>query len=59
MDYTVSLQHQLAVFPTHVYQGYSVEFQVLLSRLWLPRLRAKRACGCRGGSAPSWLSRCC
>lgn len=31
MDYTVSLQvqHQLAVFPTHFYQGYSVELQVL------------------------------
>lgn len=30
MDYTVSLQvqHQLAVFPTHFYQGYSVELQV-------------------------------
>ncbi|TWW60871.1 Zinc finger matrin-type protein 4 [Takifugu flavidus] len=28
MDYTVSLQHQLAVFPTHVYQGYSVELQM-------------------------------
>ncbi len=30
MDYTVSLQvqHQLAVFPTHLYQGYSVELQV-------------------------------
>lgn len=32
MDYTVSLQvqHQLAVFPTHFYQGYSVELQVHL-----------------------------
>uniref|UniRef100_A0A8D3B5T2 Zinc finger matrin-type 4 n=4 Tax=Percomorphaceae TaxID=1489872 RepID=A0A8D3B5T2_SCOMX len=30
MDYTVSLQvqHQLAVFPTHFCQGYSVELQV-------------------------------
>ncbi|KAM3610856.1 uncharacterized protein V6R79_009698 [Siganus canaliculatus] len=30
MDYTVSLQvqHQLAVFPTHFYQGYSVELQM-------------------------------
>ncbi|XP_054466070.1 zinc finger matrin-type protein 4 [Anoplopoma fimbria] len=30
MDYTVSLQvqHQLAVFPTHLYQGYSVELQM-------------------------------
>ena len=30
MDYTVSLQvqHQLALSPTHVYEGYSVEFQV-------------------------------
>lgn len=30
MDYTVSLQvqHQLTVFPTHFYQGYSVELQV-------------------------------
>ncbi|XP_044053023.1 zinc finger matrin-type protein 4 isoform X4 [Siniperca chuatsi] len=29
MDYTVSIQvqHQLAVFPTHFYQGYSVELQ--------------------------------
>uniref|UniRef100_I3KGL8 Zinc finger matrin-type 4 n=1 Tax=Oreochromis niloticus TaxID=8128 RepID=I3KGL8_ORENI len=29
MDYTVSLQvqHQLAVFPTHFHQGYSVELQ--------------------------------
>lgn len=45
MDYTVSLQHQLAVFPTHVYQGYSVELQVLSSRLWLlplPPLCAER-----------------
>uniref|UniRef100_A0A8P4K0X5 Zinc finger, matrin-type 4a n=1 Tax=Dicentrarchus labrax TaxID=13489 RepID=A0A8P4K0X5_DICLA len=32
MDYTVSLQvqHQLAVFPTHFYQGYSVELQLSL-----------------------------
>lgn len=31
MEYTLSLQvkHQLAVFPTHYYQGYSVELQVL------------------------------
>ncbi|KAK5910518.1 hypothetical protein CesoFtcFv8_004346 [Champsocephalus esox] len=30
MDYTVSLQveHQLSVFPTHLYQEYSVEVQV-------------------------------
>ena len=30
MDYTVSLQvqHQLTVFPTHLYQGYSLELQV-------------------------------
>ncbi|KAF3850430.1 hypothetical protein F7725_012202 [Dissostichus mawsoni] len=30
MDYTVSLQveHQLAVFPTHLYQEYSVEVQM-------------------------------
>ncbi|XP_028314262.1 zinc finger matrin-type protein 4 isoform X2 [Gouania willdenowi] len=30
MDYTVSLQvhHQLALFPTHCYQGYSVELQM-------------------------------
>ncbi|KAJ4918087.1 hypothetical protein JOQ06_026299, partial [Pogonophryne albipinna] len=29
MDYTVSLQveHQLSVFPTHLYQEYSVEVQ--------------------------------
>ncbi|XP_055776111.1 zinc finger matrin-type protein 4-like isoform X5 [Salvelinus fontinalis] len=29
MDYTVSLQvqHQLTVFPTHLYQGYSLELQ--------------------------------
>ena len=32
MDYTVSLQvqHQLAVFPTHFYQSYTVELQVHL-----------------------------
>ncbi|XP_055776107.1 zinc finger matrin-type protein 4-like isoform X1 [Salvelinus fontinalis] len=30
MDYTVSLQvqHQLTVFPTHLYQGYSLELQM-------------------------------
>lgn len=35
MDYTVSLQvqHQLAVFPTHFHQGYSVELQVWSARV--------------------------
>jgi len=30
MDYTVSLQvqHRLALSPTHLYEGYSVELQV-------------------------------